>query len=453
MSSARTETIAAPATPAGSSAVALLRISGPDTKGLATALLGGRVPAPRRAVHADYRTLDGVLVDDVVLVFFAGPASYTGEDALEISCHGNPLIARRILADLQARGCRPALPGEFTQRAFLNGRMDLSQAEAVMDLIQARSDRALALAGQQLRGALGRRMGALVEGLLAVLARVEAYIDFPDEDLPPEDRALVRAGIQSLLDESGRLIATGRFGEILRAGIRTVIVGEPNVGKSSLLNCLVGHDRALVSPEPGTTRDYIEESFSVGPHALRLIDTAGLNKDPKALEEKGIRKSRECVAEADLIILVSEAGLTPEALTDELQQIARDPRSLVVLNKCDQVVTRASGGSWFGKSPVLLSAVTGEGVDALITALVAKADSFQTEVGPDAVAISARHGQSLREAVDALRAAREKVDAVASPELLSSDLRAALAAFGEITGRVDNERMLDQLFASFCIGK
>ena len=186
---------------------------------------------------------------------------------------------------------------------------------------------------------------------------------------------------------------------------------------------------------------------------FRSIDTAGLNKDPKPLEKRGIEKSRERLAEADLILLVSEAGLGPENLGEELQQIARDPRSIVVLNKCDRVSTRELEGSWFGKSPLLLSAATGEGIDGLMAALVAKADSFQTEVGPDAVAISARHGQALREAVDALSAAREKVDAAASSELLSSDLRAALAAFGEITGRVDNERMLDQLFASFCIGK
>lgn len=451
MSSSATETIAAPATPAGSSAVALLRISGPDTRALAAALAGRPLPA-RRAVHADYRSVDGALLDDVVFVFFSGPASYTGEDSLEISCHGNPLIARRILADLHARGCRPALPGEFTQRAFLNGRMDLSQAEAVMDLISARSDRALELAGRQLRGALGRRMAALVEGLLGVLARVEAYIDFPDEDLPAEDRDLVRTGIRALLEESARLIATGRFGEILRGGIKTVIVGEPNVGKSSLLNRLVGYDRALVSPEAGTTRDFIEESLSIGPHALRLIDTAGLNENPNTLEKRGIEKSRERLADADVIVLVSICGLAAEGLTAELQRVAADPRCIIVLNKSD-IGPRSSASSWFGKSPLLVSAVTGEGIDELLALLVAKADAFQTEIGPDAVAISARHGRALAEAVASLRSALLKLDSGEGSELLASDLRAALAAFGEITGRIDNERMLDQLFASFCIGK
>lgn len=451
MSSAATETIAAPATPAGASAVALLRISGPDTKALLTALVGRSLP-PRRAVHADYRAVDGSLVDDVVCVFFAGPASYTGEDSLEISCHGNPLIARRILADLQARGCRPALPGEFTQRAFLNGRMDLSQAEAVMDLIRARSDRALEVAGRQLRGSLGRRMAALVDELLGVLARVEAYIDFPDEDLPVEDRDLVRAGIQGLLAESARLIGTVRFGEILREGIKTVIVGEPNVGKSSLLNRLVGYDRALVSPEAGTTRDFIEESLSIGPHALRLIDTAGLNINPNPLEKKGMDKAMERVVEAEVIILVSTVERNPESLPAELQRIGRDPRCVIVLNKSDLRSPRPTL-NWFGQSPLLVSATTGDGIDSLLVALVAKADAFQTEVGPDAVAISARHSRALEEAVESLRRALGKLDTGEASELLASDLRAALTAFGEITGRIDNERMLDQLFASFCIGK
>jgi len=205
------------------------------------------------------------VVDDVVATLFAAPNSYTGEDALEICCHGSPFIAQKILADLLARGCRPAGPGEFTQRAFLNGRMDLSQAEAVMDLINARSDRALAAARQVLRGALGRHMSGLVDGVLWALATVEAHIDFPDEDLPPEDRRLLAGRVREVLDGAERLLATERTGTLLREGIVTVILGETNAGKSSLLNRLVGSERAIVSPEPGTTRDFIEERVNVGP--------------------------------------------------------------------------------------------------------------------------------------------------------------------------------------------
>lgn len=446
------DTIAALATPAGTAALAVLRISGPDTKGIAVEIC----PAlpPRQARHADYRDRHGRLVDDVVVTLFQGPRSYTGEDALEISCHGNPFIAQRILEDLFARGCRPAEPGEFTQRAFLNGRMDLSQAEAVMDLIHARSERALAAAQQQLRGALGRRMHALVEALLGVLARVEAYIDFPDEDLPPEDRGAVAAEIRRMARESGRLLATSHYGELLRDGIKTVIVGAPNVGKSSLLNRLVGRERALVSPEPGTTRDFIEERIVVGPHCLRIIDTAGLNPSPAPLEKLGMEKTRERLAEADLLLVVVDATRPADALPDELLSWIRMERTLGILNKIDAAPAAGPPETPPGaREWVRVSAMTGAGIEELIRRIVARADAFQPVAGDEVIAINARHAHALREAQEGLQRALAKVESDGPVELLASDLRTVLAAYEEILGKVDNERMLDQLFASFCIGK
>lgn len=447
-----TDTIAALATPAGTSAIAVVRVSGPDTGHLRQEIFGRSTP-PRSVHRSDYRNKAEVLVDDVLFTFFEGPNSYTGEDSLEISCHGNPFIAQKLLEDLFARGCRPAEPGEFTQRAFLNGRMDLSQAEAVMDLIHARSERALDAANQQLRGALGRRMETLTNRLLGVIARVEAYIDFPEEDLPPEDTAWLVAEMTALAQETERLLATSHYGALLRDGIKTVILGAPNAGKSSLLNCLVGRNRALVSPEPGTTRDFIEERIIVGPHCLRLIDTAGLNRSPAPLEKLGIEKTIERAQEADLFLLVLDATQpAPTLPPDAVECLKRGP-TITVLNKTDLLEMAAQSVPIFDGSVVRVSALHGTGIDQLTMEIGRAADRFQQDVGADAVAVSARHATALKRARMALSDAREKLKTNAPIELLASDLRDVLTSFGEIVGKVDNERMLDQLFASFCIGK
>lgn len=446
-------TICAAATPAGESALAVIRISGTDTARIA-AELAGSPPPPRRALRRAYRSADGTELDDVVLTFFAGPRSYTGEDTLEISCHGNPFIVRRILEDLRRRGCRLAEPGEFTQRAFLNGRIDLTQAEAVMDVIRARGDRALAAAQEQLRGGLGRRLQGPTDGLLDALARIEAYIDFPDEDLPVEDRRTVSTQIDSILLEVNRLEASSRYGEILRDGIKTVILGAPNAGKSSLLNRLVGHDRALVSPEPGTTRDFIEERVILGPHCLRLIDTAGFNRTPGQLEGLGIAKALERGLEANLFLVIVDAtDATPPPFPTELLARMTPRNTLLVINKVDlapnPLVPRLLKE---GPEAEKVSALTGAGLEALVDRITRLCDRMGYDPS-DRIAINARHAAALEVASAALKAAQAKLSSSEAAELLASDLRAALDAIGEITGRIDNERMLDRLFSTFCIGK
>lgn len=446
------DTIAALATPAGTSALAVIRVSGVDTPALATALLG-RPPAPRVAVHADYRAGGGEVLDDVLMTFFPAPRSYSGDDTLEISTHGNPFIVQRVLEDLFARGCRPAEPGEFTQRAFLNGRMDLSQAEAVMDLIQARGDRALSAAHAQLRGILGKRMDDLAASLLQALAQVEAYIDFPEEDLPPEDRSAVLRSIDSITLSINMLHATAHYGAVLRDGIRTVIIGLPNAGKSSLLNALVGRERALVSPEPGTTRDYLEERVIVGPHCLRLIDTAGLNASPSPLERQGMEKSLERALEADLFMVVQDrTQATPTLLPPEVQARMHAGNAIVVWSKADLPAHPTPPGDLAALPQVTVSALTGTGLDELRSLIVRMADGFNP-ADTDGIAISARHADALLHARVALGEATAKLATQAPIELVAADLRAGLAAIGEITGRIDNERMLDALFATFCIGK
>jgi tRNA modification GTPase len=296
-----------------------------------------------------------------------------------------------------------------------------------MDLIQARGERALAAAHQQLRGALAQRMNELVDGLLGVLARIEAYIDFPDEDLPLEDRSLVVREVERIAAQTNRLLATSHYGGLLRDGIKTVIIGAPNVGKSSLLNRLVGRERALVSSEPGTTRDFIEERIIVGPHCLRVIDTAGLNPSPSPLERLGMEKTVERAAEADLFLLVMDATCPGLQVPGEVLSRIRGDAAVVV--------------------PPSIR------VSAAVATLVSRADSFQRELGGETIAVNARHAHALTEAREGLDRAHAKLLMSDAVELIASDLRTVLAAFGEITGKVDNERMLDQLFASFCIGK
>lgn len=447
-----TDTIAALATPPGTSAIAVVRVSGPDCAELAKAIFGPTPLPSRVARHADYRDRNGAVLDDVLVTFFQGPRSFTGEDTVEIASHGNPFIVQLILADLLVRGCRAAEAGEFSRRAFLAGKLDLSQAEAIMDLIHARSERALAAANQQLRGSLGRHLAELTEGLLLVLARVEAYIDFPDEDLPPEDRRVAVGELENVLRGTSRLLATHRYGELLRDGIKTVILGAPNAGKSSLLNRLVGRERALVSPEPGTTRDFIEERIILGPHCLRLIDTAGLNPAPAELERRGMEKTLGCANEADLYLWVVDASRPIPPLPREVSDRLNAANTLVLLNKVDLLDETAPLPSC--PYPALrLSALTGAGLEELSRRVVSLVDALSEHHGEELIAINARHADALRRATECLSVARENLAGGGPSELLASDLRGALDAFGEIAGRIDNERMLDHLFKTFCIGK
>ncbi len=446
-----TDTIAALATPVGTSAIAVVRASGPLCAELAAAI-GGEMPPPRTMRHADYKDRTGSLLDDVLVTWFPAPNSYTGEDSLEISCHGNPLIAQKILEDLLARGCQPAEAGEFTKRAFLNGRLDLSQAEAVMDLIHARSDRALELANQQLRGALGRQVNSLITLLVSILAEVEAYVDFPEEDLPPENTTAWADRLEKLIQSTGRLLATQNYGELLREGIRTVIVGETNAGKSSLLNRLVGRDRAIVSPEPGTTRDYLEERIILGHHSLRLIDTAGLNDTSSSIERLGQLKTREQAETAGLFLWVIDSTRPTPPLPGALSARMTRANTIAVCNKID--LPPAAASPLPVAFPVVrISALHGAGLEALQAAVTKLADAFQVDLGDELVAVNARHADALRQVGDCLGEARRQLADGEPTDLLASSLRGALDALGTIAGKVDNERVLDRLFASFCIGK
>jgi tRNA modification GTPase len=293
----------------------------------------------------------------------------------------------------------------------------------------------------------------MTDRLLDLLAHVEAYIDFPDEDLPPERRSTLLTGIQQLHADTARLLATSHYGEILRDGVKTVILGEPNSGKSSLLNRLVGRERALVSAEPGTTRDYLEERVTIGPHCIRLIDTAGLNRSPTPLEKLGMAKTVERAAEADLILLVVDATRPSPSLPAEIRGRLTSRNTLVVTNKTDLVPNGPFPLPPDDLPAVRISALTGAGCDELVSAMVRHAESFRIEQNEDLVTINARHAHALNQAIECLKAADADIASAAPAELLASDLRSALNSFGEISGRIDNEKVLDRVFATFCIGK
>lgn len=453
MSNYNQDTIVAKATAGGEAAIAVIRLSGPLVPTLLHEIYKKASPPPRRAIRGDYRDSQGVVVDDTLFTYFERPHSYTGEEVAEISCHGNPLIVQKILEDLVRRGCRLAEPGEFTRTAFLNGQMDLSQAEAVIDIIRARSDRALAAAQHQLQGALGARVSQAVDGLLDTIAGIEAYIDFPEEDLPIEEDSLHVKRLRNLIASLGRLAATSRYGAILREGVRVIILGAPNAGKSSLLNCLVGHDRVLVSDQPGTTRDAVEEVLTIGAHGIRLLDTAGIRASEDRLEILSIEKTLEQVERADLFLLILDATLPHPVLPPEVMERLRPENALVVHNKTDLLENMAQVIPWEGLPQVSASALTGIGISEIEGQIERMVDAFNPLADEDFVAISARHATALEEAIENLRTGLDLLQKNDPVELVASHLRDSLHSLGKITGKVDNEAMLDKLFASFCIGK
>jgi tRNA modification GTPase len=447
-----TDTIVAPATAAGEAALAVVRVSGPMVPELVQSVF--KKPSSARKVSlGSYTAQDGHILDSLVYVVYANGKSYTGEDLLELNPHGNPWLVRKILDDLLERGCRLAEPGEFTRRAFLNGKLDLSQAEAVAQVIQARSDRALGAARRQLSGSVGKTVNRLVDSLLHITASLEAYIDFPEEDLPDEDSSGPAQSLRDLIKEMDHLIATRKFSSLLHDGVKCVILGEPNVGKSSLLNALTGEDRVIVSAEPGTTRDYVEERIHIGPYLLRIIDTAGLHEAASSIEEQGINRSLEQIESADLLLVVLDSTRPAPTLPDSVLNALQDHQTLVVENKIDLDLS-ADHANFAPACPhVRISASTHMGLDELRSMIRTSLEEGLLIPDESAVIVSARHAAALEVAKQALRICLDKLRQSAPVELAAADLREAIDAMGEITGKIDNEAMLDRLFNQFCIGK
>jgi tRNA modification GTPase len=446
------ETIAAIATPPGQGAIAVIRVSGREAFSIARSIFisksgkkstGGESFHPRTAYFGAICDQNEVL-DEVLLTAFRAPASFTGEDVVEIACHGGVLVTRRILELLLRRGATSAAPGEFTRRAYLNGKLDLTQAEAIMDLIGAQSDLALKAATRQLQGRLGERMRSFHSELLDLLAHIEAYIDFPEEDISPDTGAVMTERIHGKISELENLLATANQGRVLRSGARAVLSGPPNVGKSSLLNLLLGFERAIVSPIPGTTRDTLEEVIMLQGWPVRLVDTAGLRESQDEVEKAGILRAEEQRNQGDLVLVVHDASAPAPA------QILSGSTEFLVLNKVDL----DEHPSWHGVSAVRISCVSQKGIDDLELAIVEKLKNTigLSDVEND-VCINARHQDCLNRSLHFLKAAEEAFARNLPPEFVAEELRAALAAAGEVVGRADAEDLLGRIFGTFCIGK
>jgi tRNA modification GTPase len=452
------DTIAAIATPLGEGGLAVIRLSGAQALSIADNCFvpAGRhsVPPSKAATHTVHygriQQRDRV-IDEVLLTVLRAPRTFTREDTVEISCHGGLLPAKLVLDTVLTAGARLAEPGEFTRRAFLNGRLDLAQAEAVADVIHARTELALSVANEQLAGHLSRRIRQLRDEMIATLAHIEAHIDFPDEDISPDTQEQLWGRLTRGVEFLDELLSTAEEGRILRRGLRAVIIGRPNAGKSSLLNLLLGQDRAIVSPIAGTTRDTIEETANIRGVPVIFIDTAGLRESTDAIEQEGVRRSRESWARAELVLHVLDAAETLAPVDAQSLQEWTDKKRILVCNKADQ--PRLLQLPDHPGRTVSLSCQTGAGLEELKDAILAMIWSGANQAGMMQAMINSRHQDALRRARAATVRAADALRSGLTLELVASDLHIAVNAVGEVVGETTTEDLLDSIFSQFCLGK
>ncbi len=459
-------TIAAVATPLGEGGIGVVRLSGPDALAIADKIFhgkkGGRL-GDLKTYRVRYgRIVDpdtGKMVDEALAIVMRAPQSYTAEDVVELQCHGGVVSVQEVLSLCLTHGARLAEPGEFTKRAFLNGRLDLSQAEAVIDIVRSPTRLGLEVAVDQLEGSLSRRMKELKEILYKIVVQVEASIDFPEDDLPEAQLEDIESGILHAMQEVDELMQTADDGKILREGLKTVITGKPNVGKSSLLNTLLDENRALVTDIPGTTRDTIEEVINLRGVPLRLIDTAGIRESQDVVERLGVARSLELLEQADLVLHVLDRSEPLSEEDFEVLRRTRDARRIVLINKVDlPPLWDLDDLGDVGDSPVLEMSLLVDGtqvVNRLADAILGLvgSGSIASSAGSRALITRTRHKQALQQAQQALHNSLATLQQGLPLDLIAVDLYAALEFLGEITGETVRENVLDRIFAQFCIGK
>lgn len=453
------DTIAAIATPPGCGGIGIVRVSGPHAERIGARIFhgirGGGFESHRLYYGRITDPADGSIIDEAMAVLMRSPRSYTREDVLELHSHGGYLVLRRVLQAALSSGARLAEPGEFTRRAFINGRIDLSQAESVMDLINSRTDASLALAQRQREGKLGMELQRLASLITEALAVLEAHIDFPEEGIDHASQSVISERVAEAITIAELLASSFNYGRVLREGVSVLLAGKPNVGKSSLLNALACEERAIVSHIPGTTRDMIEEIVNLDGLPLRVIDAAGIRRHhADEIEQEGIRRTLGRIAEADLVLYLADASRPLDDDDREILSALSGKSFMLVVTKCDLpplLDTSSIGGAI---TTVMISSRTGENLDKLRAAIYSYFMHDAPPLSHDMVAVSsARHRDVLLRAIAALRLFETNIADALPPDLLSIDLREALSSVGEITGATTPDAVLDLIFSSFCIGK
>lgn len=451
------DTIAAQATPHGTGAIAVIRVSGEDAADICDKIFSSSkglrlTEAKSHTLHYGKIIENGAVVDEALVSVFRAPASYTGENSVEISCHGGVLVSKRVLDAVLAAGARLAEPGEFTKRAFLNGRLDLSQAEGVIDVINAESTAALSVSVHQLGGAVSEKISEIRALLLSVIAEIDVAVDYPEEDIEKITAARTLDILRDAQERLSSLIGTADSGRLLSGGINTVIAGRPNVGKSSLLNALLGCDRAIVTELAGTTRDVISERLVLGNAILNICDTAGIRSSEDKIESFGIEKSREYIKNADLVLLLVDltAGVTAEDI--EIADEIKGKQAIIIANKADLAVK--SEIQPFADAPVVyVSAKTGAGIDALSAKIEELFGLGKIAADSSAVIVSLRHKKALGAALSSVKAAIDAILRDTPPDLAAIDIQDAISALGEISGQTVNDEIVNEIFSHFCLGK
>ena len=452
------KTIAAVATPAGYGGIGVIRLSGSESIPLVRRLFVQGDESTLTPNHASLHQIvnpeTGQLVDEAIVTFFQAPHSFTGEDVVEISGHGSPVVLAEILRLLISLGASPAEPGEFSLRAFFNGRMDLAQAEAIKDLIHAQTTYQAQLAARQLRGELSRQLKPIKESLVNLIVHFESAVEFVEDDLDPLDATRFSGELDAMIERISRLAGSYRIGRVIRSGFKLALIGRPNVGKSSVFNSLLGRDRAIVTSIPGTTRDAVTEALSIRGIPVELVDTAGIRETVDLVEQLGVERTRSAVSEADLVVAVLDASV--DSIEEDLLLIDQLPVHLYVLNKCDleTMVPEADLSALAEKAPVLkVSALTGDGIEELRNGIYQQITAGTSSIVESAIITSERHFAALEQTKESLRRAQEDLQAGLTEEVVLANLHEALRSLGVITGETLIADLINQIFAKFCIGK